>query len=216
MPICYKHHREGTPHVVAALYPLDTIKTRLQTATSGGGLRALWRSGGGKALYSGILGNLAGVVPASAIFMGVYEPVKTAVERRVPENRQFLGSLSGGVTAGLAASFVRVPTEVIKQRMQTGACIHAAHVLCMISSYASLSIPSETCTREVLDKPSCAPDAGEFTGAIRAVQGIVRREGARGLFAGYGSFLLRDLPFDAIEFMAYEQLKKAYKVSSDS
>lgn len=49
-------------------------------------------------------------------------------------------------------------------------------------------------------------------GAIRAVQGIVRREGARGLFAGYGSFLLRDLPFDAIEFVAYEQLKKAYKV----
>lgn len=44
----------------------------------------------------------------------------------------------------------------------------------------------------------------------------MRREGARGLFAGYGSFLLRDLPFDAIEFMAYEQLKKAYKVSSDS
>ena len=62
----------------AALYPLDTIKTRLQTATSGGGLAALMRSGGGKALYSGVWGNLAGVVPASAIFMGVYEPVKQA------------------------------------------------------------------------------------------------------------------------------------------
>ena len=35
-------------------------------------------------------------------------------------------------------------------------------------------------------------------------------EGPRGLFAGYNSFLLRDLPFDAIEFMAYEQLKVAY------
>ena len=34
----------------------------------------------------------------------------------------------------------------------------------------------------------------------------------RGLFAGYGSFLLRDLPFDAIEFVAYEQLKSMYKV----
>ncbi len=120
-----KHRSEGSSHVVAALYPLDTIKTRLQTATSGGGLRALWRSGGGKALYSGIFGNLAGVVPASAIFMGVYEPVKAAVERRVPEKRQFLGSLSGGVAAGLAASFVRVPTEVIKQRMQTGASVLA-------------------------------------------------------------------------------------------
>jgi solute carrier family 25 S-adenosylmethionine transporter 26 len=40
----------------------------------------------------------------------------------------------------------------------------------------------------------------------------VAKEGTRGLFAGYGSFLLRDLPFDAIEFVAYEQLKKAWKV----
>ncbi len=44
------------------------------------------------------------------------------------------------------------------------------------------------------------------------MRGIIQREGTRGLFAGYGSFLLRDLPFDAIEFVAYEQLKLAYKV----
>ena len=53
--------------------------------------------------------------------------------------------------------------------------------------------------------------AGEFLGALRAVRGIAAQEGVRGLFAGYGSFLLRDLPFDAIEFVAYEQLKKSYK-----
>ena len=44
------------------------------------------------------------------------------------------------------------------------------------------------------------------------MRGILAREGGRGLFAGYGSFLLRDLPFDAIEFVAYEQLKQAYRV----
>ena len=48
---------------------------------------------------------------------------------------------------------------------------------------------------------------------MRAVQSIVQREGMRGLYAGYGSFLLRDLPFDAIEFVAYEQLRKAYGAS---
>lgn len=53
--------------------------------------------------------------------------------------------------------------------------------------------------------------AGEFTrGAANAVQTILRTEGVRGLFAGYGSFMLRDLPFDAIEFVAYEQLKKSW------
>lgn len=33
------------------------------------------------------------------------------------------------------------------------------------------------------------------------------------MYAGYGSFLLRDLPFDAIEFVSYEQLKRAYAVT---
>ncbi len=107
---------------LAALYPLDTLKTRLQAMSSGGGLRALLQSGGGKALYAGLVGNLAGVVPASAIFMGVYEPVKGATGRRVRDDRQFLAPLAGGVAAGFAASVVRVPTEVVKQRMQTGAC----------------------------------------------------------------------------------------------
>lgn len=37
------------------------------------------------------------------------------------------------------------------------------------------------------------------------------KEGIRGLYAGYGAFLLRDLPFDAIEFFAYEALKSIYQ-----
>ena len=45
------------------------------------------------------------------------------------------------------------------------------------------------------------------------MRSITKTEGFRGLFAGYGSFLLRDLPFDAIEFVAYEQLKQTYKAS---
>jgi solute carrier family 25 (mitochondrial S-adenosylmethionine transporter), member 26 len=40
--------------VEAALYPLDTIKTRLQMMRTGGGVKALIRGGGGKALYAGI------------------------------------------------------------------------------------------------------------------------------------------------------------------
>jgi hypothetical protein len=52
--------------------------------------------------------------------------------------------------------------------------------------------------------------AGEFKSARTAISTIVRREGRRGLFAGYGAFLIRDLPFDAIEFWAYDTLKITY------
>lgn len=45
------------------------------------------------------------------------------------------------------------------------------------------------------------------------IRTILGREGLRGMYAGYGAFMLRDLPFDAIEFVAYEQIKKAYGAS---
>lgn len=70
---------------------------------------------------------------------------------------------------------------------------------------------AQTCVVKLLTRPD--KSAGEFRGAIQAVKSISQAEGFRGLFAGYGSFLLRDLPFDAIEFVAYEQLKRSYKAS---
>lgn len=67
----------------------------------------------------GVLGNLAGVAPSSAIFIAVYEPVKQAVLQSVPANRDYLGPIAAGMAAGGVASLTRVPTEVIKQRLQT-------------------------------------------------------------------------------------------------
>ncbi|CAI5480062.1 unnamed protein product [Closterium sp. Yama58-4] len=146
--------------VETVLYPIDTIKTRLQVASSGGGINF-------KGLYSGLSGNLIGVLPASAIFIGVYEPVKAFLLNALPENISVAAHLAAGAAGGTAASLVRVPTEVVKQRMQTG----------------------------------------QFPTAVNAVKTILSKEGVRGLYAGYGSFLLRDLPFDAIQFAIYEQLK---------
>ncbi|TXG53237.1 hypothetical protein EZV62_022406 [Acer yangbiense] len=165
----------GTAGVIveAALYPIDTIKTRLQVARGGGKINM-------KGLYSGLFGNLVGVLPASAIFLGVYEPLKQLLLKTFPENLSALAHLfseiiqTAGAVGGAASSLVRVPTEVIKQRMQTG----------------------------------------HFASAPEAVRLIVSREGFKGLYAGYGSFLLRDLPFDAIQFCIYEQLLLGYKLAA--
>jgi hypothetical protein len=40
------------------------------------------------------------------------------------------------------------------------------------------------------------------------IRSILSREGISGMYAGYGAFMMRDLPFDAIEFVAYEQVKR--------
>ncbi|KAL4368174.1 hypothetical protein GQ457_05G008800 [Hibiscus cannabinus] len=159
----------GTAGVVVetALYPIDTIKTRLQAARGGGKIVL-------KGLYSGLAGNLAGVLPASALFVGVYEPTKQKLLKLLPENLSAVAHLTAGAIGGIAASLIRVPTEVVKQRMQTG----------------------------------------QFTSASNAVRVIASKEGFKGLYAGYGSFLLRDLPFDAIQFCIYEQLRIGYKASA--
>ncbi|KAL8255352.1 hypothetical protein R6Q59_033573 [Mikania micrantha] len=159
----------GTAGVVVetALYPIDTIKTRLQ-AVRGGGKIVL------HGLYSGLAGNLVGVLPASALFVGVYEPAKKKLLKIFPENFSAVAHLTAGAIGGVAASLVRVPTEVVKQRMQTG----------------------------------------QFASPPDAVRLIVSKEGFKGLYAGYGSFLLRDLPFDAIQFCIYEQLRLGYKLAA--
>ncbi|VVA37003.1 PREDICTED: S-adenosylmethionine [Prunus dulcis] len=153
--------------VEAALYPIDTIKTRLQVAHAGGKIVL-------KGLYSGLAGNLAGVLPASAIFVGVYEPTKQKLLKALPENLSALAHLTAGAIAGAASSVVRVPTEVVKQRMQTA----------------------------------------QFSSAPDAVRLILAKEGFKGLYAGYGSFLLRDLPFDAFQFCIYEQLRIGFKLAA--
>ncbi|KAJ1424967.1 Mitochondrial carrier protein [Sesbania bispinosa] len=198
--------------VETALYPIDTIKTRLQARArkeEGNnqfiichtrGSRLCCRSqnaashanilfpilvqlpcvarGGGKiilkGLYSGLAGNLVGVLPASAIFIGVYEPTKQKLLKSLPENLSAVAHVAAGVIGGTASSLIRVPTEVIKQRMQIG----------------------------------------QFKSAPAAIRLIIANEGFKGLYAGYGSFLLRDLPFDAIELCIYEQLRIGYKLAA--
>ncbi len=68
---------------------------------------------------------------------------------------------------------------------------------------------TETCCCSPAGKAMCARSKSSCCGCMQ-IRNIVTKEGVKGLYAGYGAFMLRDLPFDAIEFVAYEQLKKAY------
>ncbi|CAN1842435.1 S-adenosylmethionine carrier 1, chloroplastic/mitochondrial [Linum perenne] len=55
---------------------------------------------------------------------------------------------------------------------------------------------------------------GQFSSAPSAVRLIVAKEGFKGLYAGFGAFLLRDLPFDALQFCIYEQIRIGYKAAA--
>jgi len=105
------------------LHPVDTLKTRLQARE---GFAA---AGGARKLWSGLSAVLVMSVPGSAVFFVVYEEMQHLLKCHAPA---FLGGEGGlsqlgsvwrdAVAASLAdisACAVRVPCEVVKQRMQT-------------------------------------------------------------------------------------------------
>eukprot|EP00261_Vitis_vinifera_P035347 XP_019076590.1 PREDICTED: S-adenosylmethionine carrier 1, chloroplastic/mitochondrial isoform X4 [Vitis vinifera] len=219
----------GTAGVVVetALYPIDTIKTRLQAVRGGG--KIVWNG-----LYSGLAGNLAGVLPASAIFVGVYEPTKQKLLQIFPENLTAVAHLTAGAIGGLAASLVRVPTEVVKQRMQTGQFASAPDAVRMIVSkegfkglYAAkrdlndpenaligafagaltgaITTPLDVIkTRLMVQGP-----ANQYNGIIDCVQTIVREEGPPALLKGIGPRVLWIGIGGSIFFGVLERTKRA-------
>lgn len=48
---------------------------------------------------------------------------------------------------------------------------------------------------------------GAFDTTNDAVRQIYKQKGLRGFYAGFSSFVLRDIPFSAIQFPTYEYLK---------
>ncbi|KAL8777812.1 MAG: hypothetical protein Q9194_002343 [Teloschistes cf. exilis] len=165
-----------------SLYPIDTLKTRLQSST---GFAA---SGGFRGIYAGVGSVLIGSAPGAALFFVTYEGFKSQLQiLRQPSNGHIAGGgdevrgLSKSVDHMLAASAgeiaacaVRVPTEVIKQRAQAAQ---------QPSSIAVL--------RFILARRS---DIG--------VVGVWRE-----MYRGWGITIMREVPFTAIQFPLWEGMK---------
>ncbi|KAJ1958143.1 S-adenosylmethionine transporter [Dipsacomyces acuminosporus] len=98
--------------VDTVLFPLDTIKTRLQAKAG------FMASGGFRGIYSGLSSAVIGSSPGAAMFFLTYEQVKAASEHRVSKKYQPFVHMLAASAGEVAACLVRVPTEVIKQRLQ--------------------------------------------------------------------------------------------------
>ncbi len=98
-----------------ALFPLDTIKTRLQSA------EGFFKAGGFRGIYSGLSAAAAGSAPGGALFFSTYETSKKLISVAFPEHNQSpFAHMTAAATGEMSACLVRVPTEIVKQRMQTG------------------------------------------------------------------------------------------------
>ncbi|GAW14819.1 hypothetical protein ANO14919_042220 [Xylariales sp. No.14919] len=176
------------------VYPLDTLKFRLQSEYVSGGARGnallfqtarkMLAEGGHRAAYRGVTMGLVGMFPYSAIDMGTFEFLKTSYiqyKARVSgcheEDAQpstFATGIMGASSGAFGASVV-YPLNVLRTRLQTqGTSMHPAR----------------------------------YTGIWDVAHKTVKNEGFRGLYKGLMPNLLKVAPALSITWMVYENAKK--------
>eukprot|EP00931_Biecheleriopsis_adriatica_P008555 TRINITY_DN109711_c0_g1_i1.p1 TRINITY_DN109711_c0_g1~~TRINITY_DN109711_c0_g1_i1.p1 ORF type:complete len:329 (+),score=52.99 TRINITY_DN109711_c0_g1_i1:26-988(+) len=177
-------------------HPLDTIKSRLQSASGGHytGIRHCFRSTfaeeGARGLYRGF-GIVAWLgTPATCAYLSSYEVFK---DKLTPEagDMAFMGHFSAGMGAEAVACLLFVPVDVIKERLQ----VQQATVACA-------------------DSPGHAPGRlasapPRYAGSLDALRVISRTEGLLGLYKGYFATLASFGPMSALYFTFYEQARVA-------
>jgi len=105
--------------VDVSLFPLDTLKTRLQSS------QGFWKAGGFSRIYSGIGPAALGSAPNAALFFVTYEWMKSTIPKQIGKmDESFDGShdprvhMAAASMGEVAACLVRVPVEIVKQRRQ--------------------------------------------------------------------------------------------------
>ncbi|KZF19342.1 mitochondrial carrier [Xylona heveae TC161] len=170
-----------------SLFPIDTLKTRLQSS------KGFAASGGFRGVYRGVGSAVVGSAPGAALFFVTYETSKRLLKqaREADENlaggaglgtlKTWAGPVEHMISASLgevAACAVRVPTEVIKQRAQ--AVQHP-------SSLEAL--------KHILTQRSSIGLGGVW----------------RELYRGWNVTVMREVPFTVIQFPLWEGMKEAWR-----
>ncbi|KAF2856024.1 calcium dependent mitochondrial carrier protein-like protein [Plenodomus tracheiphilus IPT5] len=177
-----------------AVYPIDTLKFRMQCETVSGGLhgnqliwataKKMWMSGGVSAYYRGLPMGIFGIFPYAALDLGTFEYLKRYVARKNArrlgcheEDAQpggFMTAAIGGFSGAFGASAV-YPLNVLRTRLQSqGTVLHPR----------------------------------TYTGIMDVTRQTIAGEGMRGLFRGLTPNLLKVVPAVSITYVVYDKSKQ--------
>ncbi|KAK3387275.1 mitochondrial carrier domain-containing protein [Podospora didyma] len=176
------------------VYPIDTIKFRLQCETVQGGLKGnalllktaktMWADGGLRAAYRGLGLGLIGMFPYSAIDIGTFEFLKKSYTRSmakycgIHEEDAAPGNIATailGASSGALGATVVYPLNVLRTRLQTqGTAMHPP----------------------------------TYTGIADVARKTIKNEGFRGLYKGLTPNLLKVAPALSITWVCYENMKR--------
>ncbi|XP_065001409.1 uncharacterized protein LOC135634770 isoform X1 [Musa acuminata AAA Group] len=184
------------------MHPIDTLKTRMQSQAVISGthaqknilqmVRNVWVSDGLRGFYRGITPGVTGSLATGATYFGVIESTKKWLDEVNPRLSGHWSHFIAGAIGDTLGSFVYVPCEVMKQRMQ---------VQGTRKSWAS------TIMKENISQKPGERMYGYYNGMFQAGHSIWKQHGLKGLYVGYWSTLARDVPFAGLMVTFYEALK---------
>nr|XP_020752214.1 S-adenosylmethionine mitochondrial carrier protein [Odocoileus virginianus texanus] len=151
------------------LFPLDTIKTRLQSP------QGFSKAGGFCGVYAGVPSAAVGSFPNAAAFFVTYEYVKWILHTDSSSHLMPVTHMLAASAGEVVACLIRVPSEVVKQRAQVSASSGTFHIF----------------------------------------SNILCQEGIQGLYRGYKSTVLREIPFSLVQFPLWESLKALWSWRQD-
>lgn len=162
------------------MYPIDTIKTRMQSYVALRSVhsriipvvRSIVATEGVAALWRGIPAVIISAGPAHALSFATYETVRKILAPQVATDGDVhpFATATAGVCATVVGDGIMTPMDVVKQRMQLQAgTVYSGVVACMKRTYGN--------------------------------------QGFRAFYAGYGATLVMNVPFTATYFCGYETAK---------
>ncbi|KAL1810596.1 hypothetical protein DCAR_0730303 [Daucus carota subsp. sativus] len=170
--------------VSVALYPIVVLKTRQQVSLSQvSSVRnavSIFRHEGLCGLYRGFGTSLVGTIPARALYMTALEVTKSNVGTATVKlglseaSASAIANASAGLSAAMAAQLVWTPVDVVSQRL-------------MVQGQQNLKLPS----------------ASKYQNGIDAFRKILRADGIRGLYRGFGISILTYAPSNAVWWASY-------------
>ncbi|KAM6573076.1 hypothetical protein CsatA_017156 [Cannabis sativa] len=166
-----------------AIYPMDLVKTRLQTFVGEAGKvprlttlsRDIWVHEGTRAFYRGLVPSLLGIIPYAGIDLAAYEKFKDMSKKYIVEDEPgpFIQLGCGTLSGALGATCV-YPLQVVRTRMQA--------------------------QRSNTD--------GAYKGMFDVFKRTFMHEGLRGLYKGIFPNMLKVVPSASITYLVYESMKK--------
>jgi solute carrier family 25 aspartate/glutamate transporter 12/13 len=142
----------------SCIFPIDTVKTRLQSAPSGVNpftvMKNIMKAEGVAGYYNGLAANLIGVIPEKAIKLAANEMFREYLENEDGSISVFNEILAGG-GAGICQVVATNPMEITKIRMQMQATLPLAERQSTVQVVQTLGIrgmyqgTAATLTRDV-------------------------------------------------------------------